>query len=108
MGVWRKFPDRRAGQRFSRAPMREAAMNEFLRHAGWGAAVQEPLPGDASTRRYIRVRDGARTALLMDQPQDAEAPSAPANASAEERRALGYNAVARLAGADCERFIAAA
>lgn len=88
--------------------MRNDAMNEFLRKAGWGKAAQEPLPGDASTRRYIRVRDGARTALLMDQPQDAEAPTAPANASPEERRALGYNAVARLAGADCERFIAAA
>lgn len=88
--------------------MRETAMNDFLRQAGWGNTAQESLPGDASTRRYVRVRDGGRTALLMDQPQDAEAPAAPANASAEERRALGYNAVARLAGADCERFIAAA
>jgi N-acetylmuramate 1-kinase len=88
--------------------MRNEAMNDFLREAGWGKAVQEPLPGDASTRRYIRLRDGARTALLMDQPQDAETPGAPANATPEERRALGYNAVARLAGADCERFIAAA
>lgn len=88
--------------------MRNDAMNTFLRETGWGNAVQEPLPGDASTRRYIRVRDGARTALLMDQPQDAETPSAPANATPEERHALGYNAVARLAGADCERFIAAA
>ncbi len=88
--------------------MRDVAMNEFLRGAGWGKAVREPLPGDASTRRYVRLRDGGRTALLMDQPQDAETPAAPAQASAEERRALGYNAVARLAGADCERFIAAA
>ena len=88
--------------------MRDEAMNDFLRQAGWGKAAREPLPGDASTRRYIRVREGARTALLMDQPQDAETPAAPANATPEERRALGYNAVARLAGADCERFIAAA
>jgi len=88
--------------------MRSEAMQTFLREAGWGAASQEPLPGDASTRRYIRLRLGDRTALLMDQPQDAEAPAAPANATPDERRALGYNAVARLAGADCERFIAAA
>ncbi len=88
--------------------MRADAMNEFLREAGWGAAAQAPLPGDASTRRYIRLRLGERTALLMDQPQDAEAPTAPANATPDERRALGYNAVARLAGADCERFIATA
>ena len=44
----------------------------------------------------------------MDQPQDAEAPTAPPGASEEARRALGYNAVARLAGADCARFAAAA
>jgi aminoglycoside/choline kinase family phosphotransferase len=46
--------------------------------------------------------------MLMDQPQGAEAPVAGANATAEERRALGYNALARLAGADCARFVAAA
>ena len=36
----------------------------------------------------------------MDQPQSAETPPAPRDATPEERRALGYNAVARLAGAD--------
>jgi N-acetylmuramate 1-kinase len=46
--------------------------------------------------------------MLMDQPQAAEAPTAPADASEEVRRALGYNAVARLAGADCARFVATA
>jgi N-acetylmuramate 1-kinase len=45
---------------------------------------------------------------LMDQPQGAEAPTASAKATPEERKALGYNAVARLAGADCGRFVAAA
>ncbi len=44
--------------------------------------------------------------MLMDQPQSAETPAAPAHATPEERRALGYNAVARLAGADCARFVA--
>jgi hypothetical protein len=65
------------------------------------------LLGDASTRRYVRLDLGARKAMLMDQPQLAEAPGAPAGATAEQRRALGYNAVARLAGADCARFVAA-
>jgi hypothetical protein len=46
--------------------------------------------------------------MLMDQPQHAETPAAPADATAEERHALGYNAVARLAGADCGRFVAIA
>ena len=87
---------------------RSDAMTAFLASAGWGAAEQHPLPGDASTRRYIRLRLGGRTAMLMDQPQGAEAPVAGANATAEERRALGYNALARLAGADCGRFVAAA
>src|ERR1044071_9544773 len=87
---------------------RSAAMREFLARSGWGEAVVTPLPGDASTRRYARLAAGHRNAMLMDQPQNAEAPSAPVDASEEARRALGYNAVAWLAGADCARFIAAA
>jgi len=87
---------------------RAEAMHAFLARAGWGEATRIPLPGDASTRRYIRLRLKDRPALLMDQPQIAETPVASANATASERRALGYNAVARLAGADCGRFVAAA
>lgn len=87
---------------------RDAAMREFLQASGWGAATVTPLPGDASTRRYARLDMNGRAAMLMDQPQGAETPTAPPGASAEERRALGYNAVARLAGADCGRFVAVA
>jgi hypothetical protein len=83
-------------------------MHEFLSRAGWGEATRIPLPGDASTRRYIRLHQNGRSALLMDQPQHAETPAAAANATPSERRALGYNAVARLAGADCGRFVAVA
>jgi aminoglycoside/choline kinase family phosphotransferase len=90
------------------SPERHEAMQAFLSGAGWGGAALSPLPGDASTRRYIRLRLGGRRALLMDQPQDAEAPYCPPDATAEERRALGYNAIARLAGADCGRFVATA
>lgn len=84
------------------------ALNDFLKNAGWGEAARAPLPGDASTRRYIRLSQNGRKAMLMDQPQSAEAPTAPAHATPDQRRALGYNAVARLAGADCGRFVAAA
>jgi len=87
---------------------RQRAMQEFLARAGWGDASVSPLAGDASTRRYARLAMDGRKAMLMDQPQDAEAPAAPPGASEEIRRALGYNAVARLAGADCARFSAAA
>ncbi len=84
------------------------AMDDFLAKAGWGEALRLPLSGDASTRRYIRLVRGGQTALLMIQPQAAETPSAGKEATPQERMALGYNAVARLAGADCARFVAAA
>ena len=87
---------------------RNVAMRDFLAHSGWGAATVSPLPGDASTRHYARLSLGNRKAMLMDQPQGVEGSIAPANASEETRRALGYNAVARLAGPDCGRFAAAA
>jgi aminoglycoside/choline kinase family phosphotransferase len=87
---------------------RNVAMTDFLKRSGWGDATVTPLAGDASTRRYARLAMGTRKAMLMDQPQGAETPTAPADASEETRRALGYNAVARLAGADCARFAAAA
>lgn len=87
---------------------REEQMRDFLAREGWGAAAVTPIPGDASTRRYFRLADGAYRALLMDQPQGAETPTAPPEATAEQRRALGYNAVARLAGADIGRFAAVA
>ena len=86
---------------------RADAIEVFLAASGWGAATRAPLPGDASTRRYERLTLNGRCAMLMDQPQSAETPAAPANATPDERRALGYNAIARLAGADCGRFIAA-
>src|ERR1051325_5830708 len=90
------------------SPERHEAMQAFLSGAGWSGAALSPLPGDASTRRYIRLLLGGRRALLMDQPQGAAAPYCPPDAGAEERGALGYNAVARLAGADCGRFVATA
>jgi aminoglycoside/choline kinase family phosphotransferase len=87
---------------------RQTEMRDFLAAAGWGDAVVTPLPGDASTRRYARLALGGRKAMLMDQPQGAETPTAPPEADEATRRALGYNAVARLAGADCARFAAVA
>ena len=43
-------------------------LDSFLARAGWGDAVIEPLAGDASFRRYFRVRRGAKTAMLMEAP----------------------------------------
>lgn len=46
----------------------------FLERAGWPGAVIEPLAGDASFRRYFRVIDGSRRAVLMDAPPPHEDP----------------------------------
>lgn len=51
---------------------REAQIVAFLAAHGWGAATREPLSGDASFRRYERLRGGARPALLMDAPPSEE------------------------------------
>lgn len=47
---------------------RDAAIARFLAKAGWGDAERKPLAGDASFRRYDRVRLGGRSAVLMDAP----------------------------------------
>ena len=83
---------------------RAAAMAEFVRAAGWDADQLVPLAADASTRRYLRLSGGAGPALLMDAPPGAEAAACPPEASETERRALGYNAMARLAGPRLEAF----
>ena len=51
-----------------------AGLDEFLESAGWGGAEVEPLVGDASFRRYFRVRQHDRSAMLMDAPPPHEDP----------------------------------
>ena len=43
-----------------------ADLRAFLDAAGWGDAVCEPLTGDASARKYFRLRKQNRSAILMD------------------------------------------
>ena len=45
-----------------------AGLDNFLANAGWGTADIEPLTGDASFRRYFRIRGDGRDAMLMDAP----------------------------------------
>jgi N-acetylmuramate 1-kinase len=47
---------------------RDRRRAEFLAGAGWGRAGLEALPGDASARRYFRLADQGRRAMLMDAP----------------------------------------
>jgi N-acetylmuramate 1-kinase len=57
------------------APMTPpAAAPAFLSAHGWDGAQVLPLAGDASFRRYFRVHDGARRAVLMDAPPPHEDP----------------------------------
>jgi N-acetylmuramate 1-kinase len=50
---------------------REPAIRRFLAGHGFGAAGRLPLAGDASVRRYQRLTDGPRPAVLMDVPPEA-------------------------------------
>jgi aminoglycoside/choline kinase family phosphotransferase len=57
------------------APMTPpAAAGAFLEACGWSGAIVEPLAGDASFRRYFRVRHQDRCAVLMDAPPPHEDP----------------------------------
>lgn len=88
---------------------REAVKAEFLKSAGLAAAAREPLPGDASTRRYERLRPASgATLMLMDAPPRAETAPCPPEATPAEREALGYNAMARLAAGRVDAFAACA
>lgn len=47
---------------------RDGAIAAFLDEAGWSRAERRPLAGDASFRRYERIRRAGRSAVLMDAP----------------------------------------
>lgn len=73
-----------------------AAAPAFLAQAGWGSAAVVPLAGDASFRRYFRVVDGHRRAVLMDAPPPHEDPR-PFIAVAEHLVGQGFAAPTILA-----------
>ena len=51
---------------------RESHIGAFLETAGWGTAQRGLLAGDASFRRYDRLKRGGETAVLMDAPPPME------------------------------------
>jgi hypothetical protein len=67
----------------------------FLAATGWSAAVAEPLTGDASARKYFRLRKGKQTAVLMDASQVPET-VAPFVRIAQHLQQLGFSAPAIL------------
>ncbi len=48
---------------------------EFLARSGWADAAADPIPGDASFRRYFRVQHAGRKAMLMHAPPPHEDPA---------------------------------
>jgi aminoglycoside/choline kinase family phosphotransferase len=70
--------------------------HDFLASCGWQGAEILPLAGDASFRRYFRVRDGERSAVLMDAPPPHEDPR-PFVAVAEYLASVGLSAPQILA-----------
>jgi aminoglycoside/choline kinase family phosphotransferase len=75
--------------------------HEFLARCGWEGAQIEPLAGDASFRRYFRVIDGQRSAVLMDAPPPME-DVRPFVAVAEWLHSVGLSAP-EIIGRDLER-----
>lgn len=50
-------------------------LEDFVARAGWSDAAIEPIPGDASFRRYFRLRrNSGETAMLMHAPPPEEDP----------------------------------
>lgn len=88
---------------------REQLRLDFLKSAGLAAAARVPLPGDASTRRYERLTTPSGLSLmLMDQPPSTESQPCDPSWTPEQRRASGWNAVARLSAGRIEAFAAVA
>ena len=50
-------------------------LDEFLGKAGWSGAAVDPIPGDASFRRYFRLKRGDEPAMLMYAPPPEEDPA---------------------------------
>ncbi len=70
----------------------------FLSHAGWAGAKRRPLAGDASHRRYERLSDQGRHAVLMIAPPDAGEDTRPFLQVARHLTALGLSAPDIIAG----------
>ncbi len=87
---------------------REGRKAAFLDRHGLADVTRIPLAGDASTRRYERlVAPGRASLIFMDQPPVETAPCPP-DAGPDQRRAAGYNAMARLAAGRVDAFVATA
>lgn len=76
---------------------RQGEILAFLTAAGWGRGERRHLAGDASDRRYERLRLGAATAVLMDNPPGGADDPAAFSAMARHLCGLGLSPPAILA-----------
>lgn len=80
------------------------AAPDFLAACGWSGCAILPLAGDASFRRYFRVVDEGRSAVLMDAPPPHEDPR-PFIAVARHLHGLGFAAPAIIANDDTHGLV---
>jgi tRNA threonylcarbamoyl adenosine modification protein YjeE len=73
---------------------RSLAIRAFLEQSGWQGAARRHLQGDASTRRYERIRRRGGTAVLMDW-QRSDAPARDPRAAHRARDVRAFVAVDR-------------
>jgi len=84
---------------FAPRAVRMTTIRRFLDHSGFADAERQYLQGDASTRTYERLVQGARRAVLMNAPRRPDGPPV--------RNGLPYSAIAHLAE-DVRPFVAMA
>ena len=77
----------------------------FLVASGWGACERQHLAGDASDRRYERLRLAAATAVFMDNPPGGADDPVAFSAMARHLRGLGLSAPAILAEDPAQGFL---
>ncbi len=87
-------------------PDRATLMSEFLATTLWSDARPEPLAGDASNRRYLRLFQGNNeSAVLMDAPPEKGEDIRPFVKIAEELRLAGLSAPRLLARDETHGFL---
>ncbi len=89
---------------------RTRSARTLLDRSGWADASRRVLRGDASTRRYERIRKNGRNAVLMDWPKPAAPPERDGRAAyrAQDVRAVvAVDAALRAAGFSAPEILAA-
>lgn len=76
---------------------RSELMTAFLERSGWAAASRKVVAGDASNRRYLRLKRDDETAILMDAPSEKGEDVRPFIQIADHLSGLGLSAPLILA-----------